>query len=488
MPFQSEKQRRYMHANLPDIANRWERDYAGGGRTGFDNGSNGITLGSDKYNIKLEPGASGSWTSQDLGHGSNVDQKNIAYGVDTTANIGPVEIGMDYKKFLDKYNVTEDGATVEKDTNRDRDIAYMLGLNLEDLYAKIDSDRDFKNFYFTIRKTFGGPKDMNQGGMVPAHEAGIYGLAEGGVPDIGFSKVKPSNDGSRPGYFTAEYGGGDTSSSGSVGGEQADRPADMPAHLSYTAPTTKTTTTVTDDKGGGDQEEDVARMMKDMGIKDKYNAPDYGKGWVEAETDYGAGDYSTNKDKAYDLDFRYGHKIKPKDQWTKHNKQNAWIEKKQLAKDAFDAFKFGIGPMSLLKFGWKQSKKKKAEKEHLQKMIDRMKEAGMTKFSPHSDTPLQLAEQLMLDMTTTKKDKDDTDDKGQGVLEVSSITYDDMEDTNKKQRASAEWRQEQEKVDRSKQMAYWRMMMEPYMSAQGGRVPGGYNTGGLSNLFRLKNV
>ena len=31
MPFQSEKQRRYMHANLPEIANRWERDYAGGG-------------------------------------------------------------------------------------------------------------------------------------------------------------------------------------------------------------------------------------------------------------------------------------------------------------------------------------------------------------------------------------------------------------------------------------------------------------------------
>jgi len=25
------------------------------------------------------------------------------------------------------------------------------------------------------------------------------------------------------------------------------------------------------------------------------------------------------------------------------------------------------------------------------------------------------------------------------------------------------------------------------MGAEGGRVPGGYNTGGLSNLFRLKN-
>ena len=54
--------------------------------------------------------------------------------------------------------------------------------------------------------------------------------------------------------------------------------------------------------------------------------------------------------------------------------------------------------------------------------------------------------------------------------------------------ASTEQIQVQKDVDRSKQMAYWRMMMEPYMSAQGGRVPAGYNTGGLSNLFRLKNV
>ena len=45
----------------------------------------------------------------------------------------------------------------------------------------------------------------------------------------------------------------------------------------------------------------------------------------------------------------------------------------------------------------------------------------------------------------------------------------------------------QQQEDRSKQMAYWKQMMAPYMAARGGRVPG-YNTGGLSNLFRLKNV
>jgi len=32
MPFKSEKQRRYMHANQPEIAERWERKYKKGGR------------------------------------------------------------------------------------------------------------------------------------------------------------------------------------------------------------------------------------------------------------------------------------------------------------------------------------------------------------------------------------------------------------------------------------------------------------------------
>ena len=31
MPFQSEKQRRYLHANHPEIANRWEAKYGSGG-------------------------------------------------------------------------------------------------------------------------------------------------------------------------------------------------------------------------------------------------------------------------------------------------------------------------------------------------------------------------------------------------------------------------------------------------------------------------
>ena len=41
MPFQSEKQRRYLHANHPEIAKRWERDYSFGGRINYDEGGIG---------------------------------------------------------------------------------------------------------------------------------------------------------------------------------------------------------------------------------------------------------------------------------------------------------------------------------------------------------------------------------------------------------------------------------------------------------------
>ena len=48
MPFQSEKQRRYLHANHPEIAQRWEKEYATGGI------SNHFKL-KDGGNIRLQP-------------------------------------------------------------------------------------------------------------------------------------------------------------------------------------------------------------------------------------------------------------------------------------------------------------------------------------------------------------------------------------------------------------------------------------------------
>jgi len=38
MPFKSEKQRKYMHANHPEIAKRWEKEYKKGGRVKANEG------------------------------------------------------------------------------------------------------------------------------------------------------------------------------------------------------------------------------------------------------------------------------------------------------------------------------------------------------------------------------------------------------------------------------------------------------------------
>jgi hypothetical protein len=39
VPFKSEKQRRFMHANRPEIAKRWEKEYKKGGRVNLSKGT-----------------------------------------------------------------------------------------------------------------------------------------------------------------------------------------------------------------------------------------------------------------------------------------------------------------------------------------------------------------------------------------------------------------------------------------------------------------
>ena len=501
MPFQSEKQRRYMHANLPEIANRWEKKYGlggiaelnsqlnslpeyylpknQGGRIGFDNGSNGITLGSDKYNITLEPGASGSLSSQDLGHGYNVDEKNIAYGVDTTANIGPVEIGMDYEKFLDKYDVTENGTTVEKDTNRDRSIAYMLGLNLEDLYAKIDSDKDFKNFYFTIRKTFSG-------GGTPSHEASIYGLAEGGR--TGFYRgsdrhagTTSSSSSNSPGH-PSNQGSTKSSSTGSTASPSRDTGSDYGqfdravSQAANNPPSTKS-----DSGGDGVYQDRIIRIAEQDKRTKELRDKASNEGWhqfvtpkapPQAKKTITPGSVGVN----LLTTFLTGGISNP---WTKAaaNRVVKWGANKIGVDNMINTFvdeKFGS--------------------------IDEMKskiEARVAKEDLIQSLPRGHPERIQLEESvktkTTPKDGPD----GEGVTETS-ITIDNIEEVND---AKTQLQQKYQEMDeasllawqrqqemQAKKEAYLKNFRQMYMSAQGGRVPAGYNTGGLSNLFRLKNV
>jgi hypothetical protein len=64
MPFQSEKQRRYLHANHPEIAKRWEKEYTGGGRVAYGEGSKEKGIGSILTDFLASIGWEG--TAEDL--------------------------------------------------------------------------------------------------------------------------------------------------------------------------------------------------------------------------------------------------------------------------------------------------------------------------------------------------------------------------------------------------------------------------------------
>ena len=541
MPFQSPKQRRYMHANLPEIANRWEAKYGlggiaelnsqlnslpeyylpknQGGRIGFDSGSNGITLGSDKYNIKLEPEASGSWTSQDLGHGYNVDEKNISYGVDTTTNIGPVEIGIDFKNFLDKFDVTKDGTTVEKDTQKDEQIAYMLGVDLDTLYAKIESDEEFENFYFTIRKTFSG-------GGTPSHEAGIYGLAEGGnirlqphtASDL---LVQKTSSGERPKYQPPGHTDAPSRSSDSGGHSQhatanvTSRPAPTPS--SDRGPRDDpdrfgTTPDTTDDRDGRSQALiNISKQKK----KDIYEGADDLEEQLVVDQQIalkkldrhkkGLINLSRNEKNALEVGLGLRKAKSKSGFWgTMGNIALSVIPGLLPAKMAM-AWKVGKGvydykqgyydkflPTDFKSTGKFATDIANTVVENAEKRKTHQKKMDLYKALPDGH-PEKIA--LSVELEIGKKTTPDGPD-GNGV--ETSITIDNIEEVNEDKTQLLKKYEEMDEASyatllRQKEMqakkeAYLRNFRQMYMSAQGGRVPGGYNTGGLSNLFRLKNV
>jgi hypothetical protein len=399
MPFQSEKQRKYLHANHPEIAKRWERDYAGGGRIGYEDGTISPALKKRMLELLMQ--------------------------------------GMSPDKVKEE---------AEKQLRQDPYIKERMNIP-------------------------GSPvvKEVAHGGLIPSHEAGIYGLNEGG----------------RVRYFTGAYGDGGTeneeSSTRDTGSDygQFDRAVSRAANNPPAA---------TSSGGEGVYQDRIIEIQDRQRRQDLRDIIERGD---EEKYDNPLDKYSYTPQGVINRE-----NLKQKqalDNWNAvKDTANTWAKKK-AGKAVFDHFllggaTFGLGDViGGLVQGFKTNKAKNEFINTIKGSIAEYQKLGIPEHSPHTDTLIQDLNQQLLDLTQTR-DRPDEDTGGDGVTGVASITYDDIEDTNRKVRASTAWRQEQEKVDRSKQMAYWRMMMAPYMSAKGGRVPAGYNTGGLSNLFRLKNV
>ena len=146
MPFQSEKQRRYMHANLPKIANRWEQKYGLGGIAEQNAQLNQLP----EYYLPVAQGG----------------------------RIGFAEGPKTYEAWLD-YRIKE--------------------------IAKGRLPQDFKSW----KK---GDIKMNQGGFIPAHQAGVLGLAEGGRTGFQYGSPHEEAAASYAGTHAGENAARDTPS------------------------------------------------------------------------------------------------------------------------------------------------------------------------------------------------------------------------------------------------------------------------------------
>jgi len=272
MPFQSEKQRRYMHANLPKIANRWEQKY----------GLGGIAEQNAQLNQLPEyylPVAQGGRIGYSQGSGSDYLQYVQAMNALNLQPM-PLEIFNSLRPIMSLQDMVNMGSPGKAEGGR---IGFAEGS--EKTYD------DWLNYRLKqiakgllpvpFERWKKGDIKMNQGGMVPAHQAGILGLAEGGsitkTPEgqtRGF--VQSRSDGRRPGYTEDDedtggmghHGGGHgigaTSSSSNQGSDRGHSRFDVGS--GYYGETKTTTPSTPDDS----DDDDKAASYENWNIQEKY--------------------------------------------------------------------------------------------------------------------------------------------------------------------------------------------------------------------------
>jgi hypothetical protein len=131
--------------------------------------------------LKFYPIASGGQTKQSIGPGVNLKTRDINYGGTLGYEGDNIYGGVEYNTGKVKFDVTDtEGNTLFKDTlSKDDAVNFIVGLgDRKGDKFQIKTDKDFTNMQVTFRKSFA------DGGML----------------------VKPSADGSRPGYAKAKKG------------------------------------------------------------------------------------------------------------------------------------------------------------------------------------------------------------------------------------------------------------------------------------------
>ena len=438
-----------MHANLPDIANRWEAKYGLGGIAELNQELNSLPA----YYLPKNQGG----------------------------RIGFAEGPKIPEKFLDD-------------------------LKRKNYYKLLEEYRRWKEDY-ERRKDLAPTQEAAQGGLIPAHEAGIYGLAEGG------QLVKPGPG--RQGY----NGQGDYTPDRST--PSSDRgPRDAPDRFGPTVSTTAAsedaytipTQTVTAPGDGDAREKYISEQYKKK--RDIYGDVDLEE---QQAIDREIGlrrlqQGNISKQERQNLEVGLGLRAaQPKmPLWKKIAigasiftgvapilgieapgaiktvaQFNSFHNEANFALDKFNKFNNTNYTLDGLFNKVTETKKFRTE-EKLRAETKKLQEA----LPPGHPERIALEVQKKT-RTTDTVDRDgvtqDTSIKIENIEEVNDAKtqllrkYQEMNDASR-----LAW-QRQQQMNRDKQMAYYQMFRKRYMAA-GGRVPQGYNTGGLSNLFKLKNV
>jgi len=440
MPFQSEKQRRYMHANLPVIANRWEKKYGLGGVAELNAELNSLP----EYYLPF-PAAQGGRIGFE--HGS-----------------GPMTF-QEYFKGKSKFEI-----------NKTRE----------------EMIREYEEYLF--RQKY-GPQDrpnVAQGGLIPAHQAGIYGLAEGGR--IGFNAgsmlVAPTTDGSRPGYAYDDvedmgFGDGPDMGSNSTPDTSPDTSSDDPNPYATQFDMTPPTKDPTPDDSDARSKHKLAQSTQ----KKPYDPTGGEREW---------GDWVGGNVNQYGKIAPYeGYNISDRMelQAIEKAKQQRSSIGKTIGKGILTLASFGLfGPAaaklaSYYKTGEKIHSAYKTGKVNLKgievdinKVLDPVK-ARLNKEIDIDPSGLGYGKDLV--------DKPVINDTDNGQTNGQTNIQKEGQKIALKRKQEQEWASylaqlRQEELNRKKD-AYYKNYRQSYMSAKGGRVPG-YNTGGLSNLFRLKTA
>ena len=318
-------------------------------------------------------------------------------------------------------------------------------------------------------------RDYAGGGLIPAHQAGIYGLAEGGRTGFFTGAQADTASGKSMSPGTSASGG---SRSGGEGGYQ---------NVHQTGAVSQTPgRTTTPDKGDGNIKK---------GPQEGWTQDDVKKAIKEGERKKELRDLALQGEKT--------EKWEQAQKWTKPSTSSKIIgglitlaTMGVLGPGAAKAAKYYgyYNKAKQVKTALDTGKFKIANKEfNISNLTNKLTSSDrkLMESLPKGHPERIALEAQMKVRTPPKHDGEGGATTSIKIEDIETVNDANAEQVQLKKYQEMEWaaylaQLEQQKL-RAKQMAYWKQMMAPYMAAQGGRVPG-YNTGGLSNLFRLKNV